>query len=86
MTKRKRPTTHPVVGRRYPGVKGKVVEFAGHAFAEGRLYVHVRFQDKTELCWEVDCALTLRAADLSAWKTGSLRRLKVFVQNENDSE
>jgi hypothetical protein len=35
-------------GKRYPEVEGKVVEFAEHSFAEGRLFIRVRFQDKTE--------------------------------------
>ena len=73
-------------GKKYPGVKGKVVEFAEHSFAEGRLYIRVRFQDKTELGWEVDCALTLRVADLSNWKTGNWKHIKTFVKNEQDRE
>jgi hypothetical protein len=73
-------------GKRYPGVEGKVVEFAEHGCAEGRLFVRVRFQDKTELCWQIDCALKLRMADLSDWKTGDWEHLKTFVENEQDGE
>jgi hypothetical protein len=73
------------IGKQYPGVRGKVVDFAEHSFAEGRLYIRVRFQDKTELCWQVDCALTLRAADLSDWKTGDWKQIKTFVKNERDA-
>lgn len=74
------------LGKKYHEVKGKVVEFAEHSFAEGRLYIRVRFQDKTELGWEVDCALTLRVADLSNWKTGDWKHIKTFVKNEQDRE
>lgn len=74
------------IGKKYPGVNGKVVEFAEHSFAEGRLFIRVRFQDKTELCWQIDCALTLRMADLSDWKTGNWKHLKTFVKNEQDGE
>ncbi|HWY43283.1 MAG TPA: hypothetical protein VNX66_07300 [Candidatus Sulfotelmatobacter sp.] len=73
-------------GKRYPGVKGKVVELAEHSFAEGRLFIRVRFQDKTELCWQIDCALTLRMADLSDWKTGNWKHLETFVKNDQDGE
>jgi hypothetical protein len=73
-------------GAKYHGVKGKVVELAEHNFAEGRLFIRVRFQDKTELCWQIDCALTLRMADLSDWKTGNWKHLKTFAKNEHDGE
>jgi hypothetical protein len=73
-------------GKNYPGVKGKVVEFAEHGFAEGTLFMRVRFQDKTELCWRIDCALTLRMADLSDWKTGNWKHLKTFVRNAQEGE
>ena len=46
--------------KRYPGVRGKVVDFIDHNFAEGRLYIRVRFQDETEICWQVECAQILR--------------------------
>jgi len=73
-------------GKQYPGVRGKVVDFIGHKFGEGRLYIHVRFQDRTEVCWQLDCALTLREADLSDWRTGNFRKIKTFVRNEQDEE
>ena len=73
-------------GKQYPGVRGKVVDFIGHKFGEGRLYIHVRFQDKTEICWQLDCALTLREADLSDWKSGNFRKIKTFARNEQDEE
>ena len=63
-----------------------MVEFAEHSFAESRLCIRVRFQDKTELCWQVDCALTLRVADLSDWKKGNWKHIKTFVTNDQDSE
>jgi hypothetical protein len=72
--------------QKYPGVRGKLVDFIGHKFAEGRLYIHVRFQDKTEICWEVECVLTLREADLSDWTGGNFKRIKSFARDEKDEE
>jgi len=40
-------------GKQYPGIKGKVVHWADHAFEEGILYVRIRFTDNTELCWRI---------------------------------
>ncbi|MGC2332784.1 MAG: hypothetical protein WA581_15120 [Candidatus Acidiferrales bacterium] len=43
-------------GKQYPGLKGKVVDWAEHVFEEGMLYVRVRFTDQTELCWVLQTA------------------------------
>ncbi len=88
MTKRKAPETQearlPSHGSRYPGVHGKTVDWAEHAFEEGMLYVRVRFTDKTELCWVLQTAHVILEADLSDWKTGDCKQLKLFVENESD--
>jgi hypothetical protein len=73
-------------GRQYPGVQGKIVDYADHKFEEGYLYIRVRFTDKTELCWRITTSTLLEEADLSDWKGGNFRQLKVFAQDERDSE
>jgi hypothetical protein len=75
-----------VPGKQYPGVQGKVVEWAEHVFEDGALYIRVRFTDKTELCWTIGTASVIQEADLSDWKTGDEKQLEVFVQRESDSE
>lgn len=88
MTKRKTPEIQkarsPSPGSRYLGVHGKVVDWAEHAFEEGMLYVRVRFTDKTELCWVLQTAHVILEADLSDWKTGDCKQLKLFAENESD--
>jgi hypothetical protein len=88
MTKRKmpaKPEAHrPVRGKQYPGVKGKTVDWAEHVFEEGMLYVRVRFTDQTELCWVLQTAHVILAADLGDWKTGNFKRLALFAQNQSD--
>jgi len=73
-------------GKRYPGLKGKVVDWAEHVFEEGMLYVRVRFTDQTELCWVLQTAHVILEADLGDWKTGDFKQLAVYVQNESDFE
>lgn len=73
--------THKV-NMHYPGVRGKIVEFAEHNFADGRLHIRVRFRDKTELCWRIDSGVILRRADLSDWKSGSYKHIRTFVTDE----
>ena len=71
-------------GEPYPGVRGKIVDWAEHVFEEGMLYVRVRFTDQTELCWVLETAHVILEADLSDWKTGDFKQVAVFVQNESD--
>jgi hypothetical protein len=73
-----------VSGRRYSGLRGKVVDWVEHRFEEGLLYLQVRFTDKTELCWRIATRMTIEEADLSDWKSGEFKQLKAFVRNERD--
>lgn len=71
-----------VPGRKYRGLRGKVVEWIEHKFEEGLLYIHVRFADKTEVCWRIATRMTIEKGDLSNWKSGDFKQLRVFVRNE----
>jgi hypothetical protein len=73
-----------VTGRRYRGVQGKVVHWVEHSFEEGLLYIHVRFTDKTELCWRITTRMTIEESDLADWTSGDFKQLRVFVRNERD--
>jgi hypothetical protein len=68
--------------RRYPGLRGKIVDWVEHSFEEGRLYINVRFTDHTELCWQVATTLAIEQGDLSDWESGDFKQLGVFVRNE----
>jgi hypothetical protein len=80
----KLPPRKIVRGKQYPGIRGKVVDWVDHAFEEEVLYLHVRFTDKTELCWRISTSIVLEEADLSDWKTGNFKPLKLFAQDESD--
>ena len=87
MTKRKaspapRSASGAIRGTQYPGIQGKVVDFADHAFEDGALYVRVRFTDKTEICWRIVSSMLIEEADLSDWKTRDFRQICVFVARE----
>jgi hypothetical protein len=73
-----------VPDRRYSGLSGKVVDWVEHRFEEGLLYIHVRFIDKTELCWRIATRMTIEEADLSDWKSGDFEQLRAFVRNERN--
>ncbi len=55
-----------------------------NTFWEGMLYVRVRFTDKTELYWVLQTAHVILEAELSDWKTGNFKQLKLFVENESE--
>ena len=69
-------------GFRYPGLRGKVVDWVEHTFEDGHLYLQVRFTDHTELCWQISTGITIEEGDLSDWKSGDFTRVRVFVRNE----
>jgi hypothetical protein len=71
-------------GRRYPGLRGKVVDWVEHKFEEGLLYFHVRFTDKTELCWRISTRMAIEEADLSSWKSGDFEQLCGSISSERD--
>jgi hypothetical protein len=73
-----------VPGRRYRGVRGKVVQWVEHTFEEGLVYIHVRFTDKTELSWRITARMTIEESDLADWTSGDFKQLRVFVRNERD--
>jgi hypothetical protein len=73
-----------IPGRRYRSLHGKVVDWVEHSFEERFLYVYVRFTDKAELCWHIATRMTMEEGDLSDWKSGDFKQLRVFVRNEQD--
>lgn len=85
-SRRNRARWETVGGKQYPGIRGKVVDWAEHFFEEGILYVRVRFTDKTELCWTLQTSHVIQEVDLSDWKTGDCKQLRVYVRGESDSE
>jgi hypothetical protein len=73
-----------VPGRQYRSLHGKVVDWVEHKFEEGLLYIHVRFVDKTELCWRIATRMTIEEGDLSDLKSGDFKQIRVFARNERD--
>lgn len=69
-------------GKRYPGLHGKVVDWVEHEFAEGSLYIHVRFQDSTELTYTVGCRLFIEEAVLGDISTGNYKVVRKYASNK----
>ena len=73
-----------ISAHRYRGLHGKVIDWVEHEFEEGLLYIHIRFADKTELCWRIKTHMTIEQGDLADWASGDFKQLRVFVRNERD--
>jgi len=68
-------------GREFPGLKGKVVKRVEIGKGEDRdLYIHVRFRDKTELCFWLTSRIVIEEADLGDWKSGDFIQKHAFIQ------
>ena len=81
---RSKPPRKLVPGHRYRSLKGKVIDCVEHKFEEGVLYIHIRFIDKTELCWRITTRMTIEQGDLADWTSGDFKQLRVFVRNQRD--
>jgi hypothetical protein len=80
-TQKPKPLAH---GKQYADAHGKVVDWVEHKFEEGILFIDVQFVDKTALSWSIGAAIMIKEAHLADWKTGDIRLLKRFVQNESE--
>ncbi len=69
-------------GKRYPGLHGKVVDWVEHEFTEGSLYIHVRFQDRTELTYTIGSRLFIEEAVLGDISTGNYRVVREFAADK----
>ena len=59
--------------RKYPEVRGKVVDYLSHSIDDGILCINVCFKDKTLFSFRFACDMFIVGADLSDWKTGTQR-------------
>ena len=66
----------PSLGRRYPGVNGKVVDYISHSIDDGTLCVNVCFKDKTLFSLRFACDMVIVSADISDWKTGDYEMIR----------
>ncbi len=73
-----------VRGKQFPGVRGKVVDWVEHKFEEGMLYIHIRFQDRTELTYTLGSRLVIEEAVLGNLSTGNYKTISKYASNEQE--
>ena len=57
--------------RKYPEVRGKVVDYIGHSIDDGVLCIDVCLKDKTLFSFRFACEVFIVGAGLSDWKTNN---------------
>jgi hypothetical protein len=66
--------------RKYPEVRGKVVDYISHSLDDGVLCMNVCFKDKTLFSFRFACAMFIVGAELSDWKTGNYDTIREYMK------
>jgi hypothetical protein len=66
--------------RKYPEVRGKVVDYISHSIDDGILCMNVCFKDKTLFSLRFACDMFIIGADLSDWKTGNYEIIREYMK------
>lgn len=66
--------------KRYPEVRGKVVDFISHSIENGTVYFTVRFKDKTDFSLRYACDMFVVGADLCDVKTGDYKIIREYMR------
>lgn len=66
--------------KKYPEVRGKVVDYITHSVDNATVYFTVRFKDKTAFSLRYGCDLFIVGADYSDWKTGDDHIIRRYMK------
>ena len=66
--------------KKYPEVRGKVVDFITHTIDDGTLYFTVHFKDDTSFCLRYACDMFAVGAELSDWQSGDFHILREYMK------
>jgi len=66
--------------RKYPEVRGKIVDYISHSIDDGVLCMNVCFKDKTLFSFRFACDMFIVGVDLSDWKTGNYDIIREYMK------
>jgi hypothetical protein len=66
--------------KKYPEVRGRVVDYITHSIEDGTLYFTVRFQDKTDFSLRYACDMFVVGADFCDIKTGDFEMIREYMK------
>jgi hypothetical protein len=68
------------IRRKYPEVRGKVVDYISHSIDDGVLSMSACFMDKTLFSFRFACDMFTVGAHLSDWKTGNYDIIREYMK------
>jgi hypothetical protein len=66
--------------KKYPEVRGKVVDYISHSIDDGTLCMNVCFKDRTIFSLRYTCDIFVVGADISDWKTGNYDIIRTLFE------
>lgn len=66
--------------KKYPEVRGKLVDYITHFVDNGTVFFTVWFKDKTAFSLRYGCDLFIVGADFSDWKIGDDRIIRQYMK------
>lgn len=66
--------------KKYPELRGKVVDYVTHSIDDGTLYFSIWFKDKTPFSLRYACDMFIVGADFSDWKTGDDHIIRQYMK------
>jgi hypothetical protein len=66
--------------KKYPEVRGKVVDYITHSIEDETLYFTVRFKDKTDFSLRYACDMFVVGADFCDVKTGDFEMIRQYMK------
>jgi hypothetical protein len=66
--------------KKYPEVRGKVVDYITHSVENTTVYFTVWFKDRTAFSLRYGCDLFVAGADFSDWKTGDDHIIRRYMK------
>ena len=66
--------------RKYPEIRGKIVDYISHSIDDGVLCLNVCFKDKPLFSFRIACDMFIVGADLSDWKTGNYDIIREYMK------
>lgn len=72
--------THVNLRKKYPEIRGKVVDFVQQSVSDGILYVGISFTDKTVFSLRYGCDMLIVGADYLDGRTGDYEIIREYMK------
>ena len=74
---------HEKLRKKYPEIRGKVVDWVSHNVEDHSLYVNIRFKDQTEFSLRFSPQIETDYVDLSAITKGDFKLIREYYKRQD---